>query len=110
MKASLLGSIVGGVIASLASVFLDSIVVFFAGVAIAGAISGWDKKIMHRLAGLVMFYIVSAAGFFVHTALFKSNALFGVLALIVYSPIVLVLFLACGWLISKVKNIKYVRV
>lgn len=102
MKYSLIGGIIGGIISGLLSILADNVVVFFIGVLVASIFSGFDKKIFHRLIGLFIFYITSALLMFLHTAIFASNALFGWLALIFYSIIIIPLYLIVGLLVHKI--------
>ncbi len=102
MKYSLIGGIAGGIISGLVSAIVDNIVVFFFGVLIAAVFSGFDKKIIYRLGGLLIFYMVSALSMLLHTAIYNSFAIFGWLALIFYSIIIIPLYLAVGFFTGKI--------
>ncbi len=102
MIGSLLGALIGGFVASLMSSSLDSPIIFFIGVIISGVLSGMDDKIVWRVIGLCSFYIVSGIGFFMHSVFFNSLAfLGGILALLFYSPIIIILYFGSGWIVNK---------
>jgi len=98
MKISAISGFVAGVTGSFFAVSFDSIAVFFASVILGGFFSGYDEKMIHRLIGLVFLYVGSFLGFLVHTILFESNALFGVMVLIFYSVFVVPVYLILGLL------------
>ncbi len=111
MKISLISGIgigfIGSFFASTFSSILGSagsLFIFFISIASAGIISGFDKKILHRMIGLISFYTGSFLGFLIHTILFESYALFGVLVLILYSIIIIPLYLIFGVIGSKIFN------
>lgn len=102
MKYSLLGGIIGGIISGLLTILADNIIIFFVGVLVASILSGFDKKFYHRVLGILVFYIVSALLMFLHTVIFHSNALFGLLALIFYSIIIIPLYFVIGFIVHKI--------
>ena len=108
MRNSIIGGLTGGVISSLVAIYVNDaigkvagLITFFVGVLVGGLISGLDKKLWHRILGLLVFYITSTLALFLHTAILNSSALFGVIALIFYSPFIIALYMIGGYVLGK---------
>ncbi len=100
------GILAGGVSTSLA-LMLDeittySILAIFLGVVMAGAVSSRDTKIVSKVAGIFLFYLSSAVVMYIHTAIFGSNALFGLIVLLFYFPVMVALYFVSSFLAGKI--------
>lgn len=75
--------ILGGVFV-LSSVLLDTLALMFAGFALCGFLSG-KLGFTERIASIISIFILSTLFLLAHTAVYGSNAVMGLLALILYS-------------------------
>lgn len=104
MKGSFTGGLIGGLTSSTLAIIGDNILLFFTGIILAGILSGLDEKLIHRGLGAIIYYIVAFLGFMGHTILFRSTAILGVIILVVYTPIILVIYFGLGYITHRVKQ------
>ena len=108
---SIIGGIIGGIMSGWISLFPESkklqLLLFVGGVLLASILSGKDPRFLYRVFGLFIFYFVAALSMYLHTVIFKSNALFGWLALIYLSIFIIPSYFIIGFISNKVfKKIK----
>ena len=102
MKYSFIGALLGvgtGLLLGIAMEF-ESFLTILATPIIAGALSGLDR-FLHRIFGLILYYILWFIGLLLHSILFASLALFAFAGIIMFSPYIIPAYFVTGYITSK---------
>ncbi len=103
MRYSLLGGIVGPLTGFILAILygIEGLLPVLISPVIAGILSGFDR-LLHRILGLVIFYLIWFVTLLIHTILFSSSALLAFAGILFFSPYIIPIYLIAGYITSKV--------